>query len=85
MGAICSWEVGWLTLRILSMTLQPAPSLILSLIAKSMEDLTSSTSNMLGNLIHVPYPGTVNFLNLCANFVPRFNIYGKTKNKVFLM
>ena len=85
MGAIFSLEVGWLTLLILSMTLRPAPSLILSLIAKNMEDLTNSTSNMLGNLIHVPYPGSVNFLNPSVNFVPRFNIYGKTKKEESLM
>jgi len=85
MGAICSWEVGWLTLLILSITLQHALSLIPSLIAKSMEDLTSSTSNTLGNLNHVPYPGIANFLNSYINIVPRFNIYERKKNNETLM
>jgi hypothetical protein len=46
-----------MTLLILSMTTQAAPSLILNLIVKSMEGLTNNTSNTLGSLIHVPYQG----------------------------
>ena len=62
MGAICFKENGWLTLHILSINIQAAPSSTLNSIARNMGVQTLNIFTSPGNQTLVTYPGNHSFI-----------------------